>query len=190
VISIFERFFHERRDFIDDPGVFLKEISLRAAAELMRIDDQRRKKEDHHAMLIAFFRDAGQLFTINVGNGRIVLYRNQELTQLTVDGFRFIQHPDHDIVFDPTDAPPQSQTGTLLGATFKTIELTVDGPIPLKKGDLILAFTHGVYELFSDLEIVGLLKRHQHASNLSQELIRAAREAGLKHEISICHLMI
>lgn len=190
VISIFQDFFHQRKDFIDDPSVFLKEISLRAAAELMRMDDQRRKKRDHHAMLTAFFRDRGQLFTVNVGNGRIMLYRDQELTQITPDQVHYRKNPDHDIVYDPLDAPMQQQVGSLLGATFKPIELNVDGPIPLKKGDLILAFTSGVYELFSELEIVGLLKRYQHAQALSQELVRAAQEAGVKREITICHLKI
>ena len=129
-------------------------------------------------------------YIANVGDSRAYLLRDDKLTQLT---------EDHSIVADMVTAgqlsreearlhPDRNQLTRAVGAEKEVVPNVHE--IKLKRNDLILLCTDGLYSELDDTQIADILSRTKSMSEICTDLVTEAYRAGGGDNITVVCLKL
>lgn len=125
------------------------------------------------------------LYVANVGDSRVYLLRNDQITQLTRDHTLTQQKIDQGLI-RPEQAAMDSGSSVLvrsMGAR-PTVQVDLFPPLQLVQGDTVLVCSDGVTDMLEDTEIARLLGSSA-PKRAAQRLIAAANKRGGGDNISV-----
>jgi protein phosphatase len=164
---------------------------VRRAVELANEAVYRRgSSEPQHAgmgttLTLAAVVDGGRLAIANVGDSRTYLLRDGELVQLTLD-HSFVQEAVRHGQLSPEEAehhPRRNQLTRALGVQ-DDVQVDVDLLDPLT-GDRLLLCSDGLWDELGDQAMASILKRLADPDAAAAELVRLAKEAGGRDNITV-----
>jgi len=163
------------------PAESIPNVLCRAvyAAQAAVVDRARQLNVDGHSgtTVAAAAVNAGGLYWISVGDTRIYLYRDGELTQLSADHSYLRQLAQKVMAGELSETaagenPDRRSLTSFLGMeTLTEIDRSVK-PFPLRSADRVLICTDGIHGTLSEDEIAGIVGRH--GTGAAQALVDAA----------------
>ena len=126
------------------------------------------------------------LYYAHVGDTRLYLVRNGQITQVTRD-HSYVARLVESGVLSREEAEHHPQRNILTAAMGTGVELVLDSPgrpEPLQARDLVLLCTDGMWGQMRDSEILDILQNHKPHESV-RELIRLARERGGPDNITV-----
>jgi len=125
------------------------------------------------------------LHVANVGDSRVYLVRNGQITQLTRDHSVTQQKIDQGLI-RPEDAArdPDRNVITRSMGTHPEVRVDLFPPIQVTSGDVVLLCSDGLTDMVSDAEIVGLVSASS-PKRAAKRLITAANKRGGVDNISV-----
>ncbi len=137
--------------------------------------------------LVCFVPGHTEGFVFNIGDSRLYLFRNQELTQITKD------HSTEQ------DALPEFMRGLYQGkfsnslsralGTHPSVEADLFS-FPYALGDQILLCSDGLYKMLASAQIADILKQKKTVKQKCEELIQKANKAGGVDNVTVTLLQI
>lgn len=148
------------------------------------------QQQPHHesmgtTLLAAYFHDS-RVTLAHIGDSRIYLWRNQALSQLTVD-HTLIQQQLESGEITPEEAPYSSYRGVLTRALGVDPVVEVDmREIVTQNSDILLLCSDGCHDMLTHEEITAILSTLQgDLALLTRQLVRKANENGGYDNISV-----
>jgi PPM family protein phosphatase len=180
------------RDSPEDPQTALL-VGIQTAHQLIQ------KQAREHAELsrmgttcTAISLTGDKLYFAHVGDSRLYLVRNQQLTRLTNDHSRVHEMVQAGIL-KPQDAenhPERNVLSRALGAGGESMRADIpDEPVALKPGDTLLLCSDGLWGVVGDEGLLEALKQLS-PRDACKELVRRARECGAPDNITLQVLRI
>lgn len=129
------------------------------------------------------------LFYAHVGDTRLYLIRDREISQITRD-HSYVGRLVESGVLSREEAEHHPQRNILTAAMGSGVDLMLDSPgrpEPLQPGDVIMLCTDGLWGLVRDPEIVEIVRQRDEPV---VELIRLARERGGPDNITVVMLQV
>lgn len=191
VIHIFEAIFAEY-NMLDHPTYFFRKAFLTANREILKQMDDGRGMAAVSAVMI----QKGFLYYGLVGNVKVAVFRNHELISLgtghTVDVLAEDKY--YQGVLSREDALAmlhEKRTYNYLGKDgFKEIEF-YDKPIALRKADIVMLFSNGIYENVAWKKIEEHLSGRKSCKKLALDLIEQVNQKkGDKNNASVILMRI
>ena len=186
-VSAFLEYYHN--DTQSNHPVELLHHSLHYANKQVRnLALEKNKEDEMGTTLVATVIFQDFLYWISVGDSRIYLFRNGELTQLTED------HQYQNLLYqnvmnltlskEEADNDPQKRTLTSFIGLKELLEIDFNiKPIRLRAGDRILLCTDGLYEYLPENEIKETLQKQE--MFVAKELINKTLEKNHKHQDNV-----
>ena len=145
-----------------------------------KIYDMARAHEENFGMAttaIIVYVNKGKAYIGNIGDSRVYLYRNGDYLQLTED-HTYVNTLVKAGILSREEADQDERKNVIIKALGA--EPTVEPDffqVEVKKGDILLACSDGLYDEVSDEEIVEIIKEKDNMNELAAELDRLI-EAG------------
>ncbi len=135
--------------------------------------------------LLAIYFHGDRATLAHIGDSRIYLWRNNALTQLTVD-HTLIQEQIESGEITPEGASLSTNRGVLTRALGVDPVVEVDmRELMLQDGDIFLLFSDGCYDLLAQAEVLSALEEHHgDIDGLAHKLVQKANENGGYDNIS------
>ena len=134
---------------------------------------------------IAPVEDGDALAWINVGDSRLYLLRDGELTQVSED-HNLVEEAVRSGELSPEEARNHPQRNIVTRALGIGANVTIDGDrVDLVEGDRYLLCSDGLSDLVEDDKIASILRRLADPSDAAKELVRVANEAGGRDNITV-----
>ena len=158
-----------------------------------KIYDMARKHEENFGMAttaIIVYVNKGKAYIGNIGDSRVYLYRNGDYLQLTED-HTYVNTLVKAGILSREEADQDERKNVIIKALGA--EPTVEPDffqVEVKKGDILLACSDGLYDEVSDEEIVEIIKEKDNMNELAAELIARANRNGGRDNITIITLQI
>ncbi len=135
--------------------------------------------------LLAAYFHGDRVTLAHIGDSRIYLWRQQVLTQLTID-HTMIQQQIESGEITPEEAPYSNYRGVLTRALGVEPVVEVDmREIVSQTGDIFLLCSDGCYDMLTHAETTAILTAHQDDLNLlTRQLVHKANENGGYDNIS------
>ena len=134
---------------------------------------------------IAPVEDGSALAWINVGDSRLYLLRDGELTQVSED-HNLVEEAVRSGELSPEEARNHPQRNIVTRALGIGANVTIDGDrVDLVEGDRYLLCSDGLSDLVEDDTIASILRRLADPSDAAKELVRVANEAGGRDNITV-----
>lgn len=175
-----KRLYFSLRELPDVP------IDALAAEFVQRANDEIRTfLEEHHCntggstMVAAVFKNE-IIYPFSIGDSRIYLYRNAQLTQISKDQTLAMKKVEANI-YTPEEAEKSLDSHKLtafLGVDYyrKGLAAQYYEPILMQKSDKLLLCSDGLYDELSAGEIRNIIRNHP--DNPTMELVKAALQSG------------
>jgi len=187
VIEIFKNFFVQSKEF-DSPASFLRRTTLVAGSMLMQKSMENTKYSAAATTLTGFFIDKDTYYSVNVGDSRVYLYSEGTLKRVTKD-HSYVQHMIDTERMTEEDAfyhPKKNLVTSIIGSNLSELKVDVNGPLALKKGDILLACSDGIHDYLTDLQICNIIKENENNPNLAEVLGQKAYDELSQDNITIC----
>ncbi|MBQ5955892.1 MAG: Stp1/IreP family PP2C-type Ser/Thr phosphatase [Firmicutes bacterium] len=158
-----------------------------------KIYDMAREHEENFGMAttaIIVYVNKGKAYIGNIGDSRVYLYRNGDYLQLTED-HTYVNTLVKAGILSREEADQDERKNVIIKALGA--EPTVEPDffqVEVKKGDILLACSDGLYDEVSDEEIVEIIKEKDNMNELAAELIARANRNGGRDNITIITLQI
>ena len=158
-----------------------------------KIYDMARAHEENFGMAttaIIVYVNKGKAYIGNIGDSRVYLYRNGDYLQLTED-HTYVNTLVKAGILSREEADQDERKNVIIKALGA--EPTVEPDffqVEVKKGDILLACSDGLYDEVCDEEIVQLIKEKDNMNELAAELIARANRNGGRDNITIITLQI
>ncbi|MEE8390804.1 MAG: protein phosphatase 2C domain-containing protein, partial [Anaerolineae bacterium] len=124
------------------------------------------------------------LYVANVGDSRVYLLRNGQITQLTRDHTLAQQKVDVGIISpEQAETDPASHVLTRSMGAGQTVQVDLFPPLQLAPGDVVLLCSDGLTDMLKDTEIAHLIGNNS-PKRATQRLIEAANQNGGVDNIS------
>ncbi|MBR6956575.1 MAG: Stp1/IreP family PP2C-type Ser/Thr phosphatase [Firmicutes bacterium] len=156
-----------------------------------KIYDMARAHEENFGMAttaIIVYVNKGKAYIGNIGDSRVYLYRNGDYLQLTED-HTYVNTLVKAGILSREEADQDERKNVIIKALGA--EPTVEPDffqVEVKKGDILLACSDGLYDEVSDEEIVEIIKEKDNMNELAAELIARANRNGGRDNITIITL--
>ena len=141
---------------------------------------QRFHSNDSGSTIVAAILQGGILYFASVGDSRLYIFRNGDLIQGTRDHNYFLRlnallasNMIDQAVYDAESASGEALLNYLGSGNLDLYDLTPDG-FRLKKGDLVLLTTDGLYRQLSKEEIAGILSSGTDLNELAETLLMSS----------------
>lgn len=119
-----------------------------------------------------------KLAVAHVGDSRLYVFREGDLTQCTVD-HSFVQEQIDRGLLKPDDAEKSDMKNLLTRSVGISEDVDVDiKEIDLRPGDFILLCSDGLTKMIPDKDISGVFEREKDPNSIVENLIKKANEAG------------
>lgn len=187
-VQVFQEKFEEA-EAIEDVEEFLRVTAMTVATRVLRKGKSDPSFQKSGTTLTGFLVKEDHFTVINIGDSRVYeLLDSGEWLQLT---------RDHSLVQDLVDEgeiteeqkemhPHRNIMTSAIGQELAEIQIQVEGPYPIDRGELLLACSDGVNDALSDEQIRNLLVEHKDSDELAEQLVNAAFENGGKDNITAC----
>ena len=158
-----------------------------------KIYDMARAHEENFGMAttaIIVYVNKDKAYIGNIGDSRVYLYRNGDYLQLTED-HTYVNTLVKAGILSREEADQDERKNVIIKALGA--EPTVEPDffqVEVKKGDILLACSDGLYDEVSDEEIVEIIKEKDNMNELAAELIARANRNGGRDNITIITLQI
>lgn len=158
-----------------------------------KIYDMARAHEENFGMAttaIIVYVNKGKAYIGNIGDSRVYLYRNGDYLQLTED-HTYVNTLVKAGILSREEADQDERKNVIIKALGA--EPTVEPDffqVEVKKGDILLACSDGLYDEVSDEEIIEIIKEKDNMNELAAELIARANRNGGRDNITIITLQI
>jgi protein phosphatase len=134
---------------------------------------------------IAPVGDSTSIAWINVGDSRLYLLRDGELTQISED-HSLVQEAVRAGELSPEEAHTHPQRNIVTRALGIDPDVVIDGDqVNAFAGDRYLLCSDGLYEFVDDNRIASTLRRIEDPTETSRELVRLANEGGGRDNITV-----
>ena len=153
-----------------------------------KIYDMARAHEENFGMAttaIIVYVNKGKAYIGNIGDSRVYLYRNGDYLQLTED-HTYVNTLVKAGILSREEADQDERKNVIIKALGA--EPTVEPDffqVEVKKGDILLACSDGLYDEVSDEEIVEIIKEKDNMNELAAELIARANRNGGRDNITV-----
>ncbi len=192
VIDVFRNTFSEVEEFDSIPSYFRKTIYVAATLMMQKSLTDPQYKEAATTLSGFAIDNDRTLFTVNVGDSRVSLYRDGKIVYLT---------RDHSPVRDMIDAgeiteeeaknsPYRHLITSVISAKLTDIRIDVEKHGQVRKGDLLIASTDGFHDMFTRQELEQTVAKHYNSKTLARDLVMAAYDAGSTDNITVCTLRV
>jgi serine/threonine protein phosphatase PrpC len=167
-----------------DPGANLRAAVEAANASLYQYIQSTSTQEAGCTMAAAVIR-GNTLYVANVGDSRVYLLRNRQITQLTRDHTLTQQKIDHGII-RPEEAETDSGSHVLIRSmgAAQTVQVDLFPPLRLAAGDVVLVCSDGLTNMLKDVEIARVIG-DKVPKQAARRLIAAANRNGGVDNISV-----
>ena len=134
---------------------------------------------------------AGHLYYSHIGDSRLYLLRDGQLSRLSHDHSYVSRLVEHGLISsEEAENHPQRHILTAaLGAGSDVVPDQPEKAIPLQNGDILLLCTDGLWSLVSDHEIGSVLSRSSPAE-ACQKLVQTAKQRGAPDNITLQALKV
>jgi serine/threonine protein phosphatase PrpC len=131
----------------------------------------------------------GKATVCNIGDSRVYLARDGQMTQLSADHTQMRRMIDNGVL-TPEKAkthPDRHKLTQHLGIFPREllIEPYIAAGMPVKNGDIFLLCSDGLTDMLSDAEIAGILLQNNAPGEAAAELVRAALQNGGKDNVTV-----
>ena len=153
--------------------------ALRLNEEVKNLREPSNQKIEAGTTLTTVFLRNGELFWCGIGDSHIYLYRDGKLEQLNIDhnfGVQLDQMAlEGSITQDEALHHPQRAALTsYLGIQELTLISGNRTPLPLRKGDVLIQCTDGLYRCLSDDVMCKILSETEKLKQASEQMVRMA----------------
>ena len=132
----------------------------------------------------------GKAFIANIGDSRVYLYRDFELTQLTED-HTYVNTLVRAGILSKEEAEHDERKNVIIKALGAEEVVEPDFyQLDLLEDDILLICSDGLYDELSPEEIIDVIQEKENMSDLSKELISRANENGGRDNITIISLKV
>jgi protein phosphatase len=129
--------------------------------------------------------ESESLAWINVGDSRLYILRDGELTQISED-HSLVQEAVRSGELSPEEAQTHPQRNIVTRALGIDPDVVIDGDrIDAYEGDRFVLCSDGLYEFVDDDRIAATLRRLADPTEAAQELVRLANEGGGRDNITV-----
>lgn len=162
--------------------------NINAANHAVKQEQERLRSRNTGTTIAAFTIEDGTGLAYNLGDSRVYLYREKQLSQLSKD------HTIADYlvelgVMTPEQAqnhPNKNSLTQFLGMDFDGIlEPYFASPVQLRAGDTVLICSDGLYNMADDGALAQILARKGNAEETGKAMLNAALKAGGLDNISL-----
>jgi len=169
----------------DDPTKALKHAFSVANERVRAQAAERPELEGMASTLAAALVRGNKAWLANAGDSRIYLFHKGQLRQISLDHtWASEQIRAGRLTNEEAKSSPFRNVITRGIGVAETIEPDISGPATLKKDDLLLLCSDGLYRFVSDTEIARVLESGTPHS-MAERLIALANEAGGSDNISV-----
>lgn len=179
--------------YLDDKYEIVGYMKDAFEAANSKIYDMARAHEENYGMattaIIVYVRK-GKAYIGNIGDSRVYLYRNGDYLQLTED-HTYVNTLVKAGILSKEEADLDERKNVIIKALGA--EPTVEPDffqVDVKKGDILLACSDGLYDEVSDEEIIEVIREKDNMNELAAELIARANKNGGRDNITIITLQI
>ncbi len=189
-IEVFQNTFLQAFSF-DSIGAYLHQTVYVIASLMMKDIQPGAPMPENYTTLSGFLIDTDRtIYTINIGNSRVYLFRNGQLQRLTKDHTKQQEKTDNKaITSEPTQHFQGSdQLTSKLSYRLTEIKVDVNKHGKLQKGDVLIAATDGLHKTLTDKEIEQIVKKKRKPGKLAMLLSTEADKRGSHDNITVCVL--
>lgn len=132
----------------------------------------------------------GKAFIANIGDSRVYLYRDFELTQLTED-HTYVNTLVRAGILSREEAERDERKNVIIKALGADSIVEPDFyQVDLKVDDVLLCCSDGLYDELAPEEIIDIINAKPNMSDLAKELITRANQNGGRDNITIISLKV
>lgn len=186
-VDIFSNTFKAASSFVDIPD-FLRKTGLVVAASIINKGSQEPDYKNSGTTISGFFVSGNSYYTINTGDSRVYQYSSEILIRKTKDHSKVQRLIDAGIITEEEafTHPERNIMTSALGQSLDMLNIDIDGPVEIKNGDIMLAFTDGVHDALRDNEIAEIIEKNKRNSDLAKIIVNKAYNAGGTDNITAC----
>ena len=180
-------------NYLDDKYEIVEYMRNAFEAANSRIYGMAREHKENFGMattaIIVYVRK-GKAYIGNIGDSRVYLYREGDYLQLTED-HTYVNTLVKAGILSKEEADLDERKNVIIKALGA--EPTVEPDffqVDVKKDDILLACSDGLYDEVSDEEIVEVIREKDNMNELAAELISRANKNGGRDNITIITLQI
>ncbi len=191
VMDVFKNSFIHSSDF-DSIELYLRQTVYVAASLLMQnhfFDTSVRSTTTLSGFVID--KDGG-IFTVNVGNSRVYLYRNKTLKLLTRDHTKAFElflngHISEEEIHQH---PDKHSMTSIIGNGLSTMKVDINRVGKIKSGDVLITCTDGFYPFLYDKKLKKHLKKYLSSTNPAETLLSVATQGEQPEDnMTVCVLI-
>ena len=189
-IEVFQNTFLQAYTF-DNVSVYLQQTVYVIASLLMKDLAFDRQMPKNYTTLSGFLIDTDNtIYTINIGNSRVYLFRDRHLQRLTKDHTKLQEALDRQIITDKEsrDLDHSDKLTSVLSYSLTEIKADINKHGNLQNGDVLIAVTDGVHKTLSDKQIEQIIKKKRKSGKLAMLLVTEANNRGSQDNITACVL--
>ncbi|MBR6472295.1 MAG: Stp1/IreP family PP2C-type Ser/Thr phosphatase [Firmicutes bacterium] len=132
----------------------------------------------------------GKAYIANIGDSRVYLFRDYELTQLTED-HTYVNSLVRAGILSREEAEHDERKNVIIKALGAEYDVEPDFyQVDLKENDILICCSDGLYDEVSPEEIIDVINEKENMSDLARELISRANENGGRDNITIISLKV
>ena len=176
--------FEKGTDLVENVNQYTEEANARICVEIEKNGGQRMGS----TFSALYIRD-GLAHAFNVGDSRVYMFRNNQLTQLSQDHTQVRGLVDMGIVSaEQARTHPGRHTLTQHLGIFPSemvIEPYAARPLEIENGDVFLLCSDGLTDMLEDDEIANIMGQNPYPRGTAESLIAAALKNGGKDNVTV-----
>ena len=177
---------YSAQDYIADIPAFLLNAAKDADKKIFNFQDVNAQKIDAGSTVVASMIRENNLFWISVGDSRLYIIREGTILQLTQDHnyASVLQDGLRCGAITQEDVEQEREKGEALVSYLGLGELLLTDQntdrLPLKKDDILIMMTDGLYKILTDKEIENVLGNFRNIEDAASVLEQKAKKTALK----------
>ena len=169
---------------------YLKEAIDRANKKIFEMAKIHSENSGMATTTIVVHVRKGKAFIANIGDSRVYLYRDFELTQLTED-HTYVNTLVRAGILSKEEAEHDERKNVIIKALGAEYDVEPDFyQVDLKKDDVLICCSDGLYDEVTPEEMIDVIKEKENMSDLARELILRANNNGGRDNITIISLKV
>ena len=158
-----------------------------------KIFNQALKYEENKGMattIAVVYAKEGRAYIANIGDSRVYLYRDEELTQLTED-HTYVNTLLKAGIISEEQAAIDDRKNVITKALGADSTVEPDFyQLNIIKGDIFLVCTDGLYDEVSNPEMIDIIKENESMSDICNRMIEKANSNGGHDNITVIFLRV
>jgi protein phosphatase len=169
------------------PSGFLEQTSIIIAEKILQKTKEDESYKNCGTTVSGFLLSGSEYYTLNIGDSRVYLFREELLIQLTEDHSLVKKMVKEGLITEEEALvhPKRNIMTSALGQPLEMMTISIKGPQKWMKGDIILACTDGVHGFINDDRLSGVIKKSPPEA-LADHIVDYALKSGSTDNITCC----